>query len=70
MGKSKNKSIWYQVDEHVTNYVDKPSVGEFIWLCIVIKDNSELPCSADALILRTKKENEQEYTTLNADFFS
>jgi hypothetical protein len=63
------KYIWYQVEGHDKNRVEQPSAGEFIKLRRAIKENSELSCSADALILRARKINEEEYTTLSADLF-
>jgi hypothetical protein len=65
------KYIWYQIEGHDKNRVEQPSAGEeFIQLRRKIKKNSELSCSADALILRAKRINEEEYaTTLDADLF-
>src|SRR3989337_1717703 len=65
------KYIWFQVEERDKNYVDQPSVGEFIRLREEIKTKEYLQVAASSLILRATKANEQEYnTTLNADFFN
>ena len=63
------KYIWYQVGEGEISRVDQPSVNEFSQLRRAIKEHEGLQDAASTLILRAKKENEQEYTTLNANFF-
>src|ERR1044072_9699570 len=64
------KYFWYHVEGHDKTRIEQPQppVGELIQLHRAIKDNSELSCSADALILRVKKIQE-EYTTLDANLF-
>src|ERR1043165_4040847 len=65
----KKKYIWYQVEGHDINYINQPSTGELYQLRKKIKQEEELQVAPKSLILEAKKEDEIEYTTLDADFF-
>ena len=61
--------IWYQVEGRQVNFVEQPISGQYIRLCREIKTEEGFRVPASTLILNAKKANEQEYTTLNAEFF-
>ena len=63
------KYIWYQVDEGDVTRIEQPSSYDFSQLRREIKTCEGLQAAASTLILRAKKVNEQEYTTLNANLF-
>src|SRR6266540_4913860 len=65
----KPKDIWYQVDGREVNYVEQPAGGQYIQLCRVIKQEENLQAPPSTLILKAKKVDESEYTTLNAVLF-
>jgi len=65
------KNIWYQVEgRQEKNYVEPPAAGNnFNQLRRAIKEQEDFQVSASTLILRAKKADEVEYTTLTTDFF-
>jgi hypothetical protein len=69
MSSKVKKYIWYQVDEGEISRVEQSSVVEFGQLRKAIKEREGLQAAASTLILKAKKTTEQEYTTLNANFF-